>query len=192
MTAATRLMSGCAARFRPSSVPCCARQHRAPDQIEDVVQEVPLTIHRVRHTCDRLRPWLAAIGRRRSIELLGTRGCIEVAETSNAEAYETFGAPSRIDGKRARDAKATLGRGIEWPWTYFASRADAHFRVAPLWSQPWARGGCRCPIETGDGPWQDIARRRDVRRNCPPGEPRQERGTARDPDKLVSASPRAA
>ena len=45
--------------------------------------------------------------------------------------------------------------------------------------------------ETGDGPWQVLARPSDVRRNCPPGEAKQERRTARDLDKLVSASPRA-
>src|SRR5690242_3960325 len=36
-----------------------ARQHRAPDRIEDVVQEVLLTIHRVRHTYDPSRPFEA-------------------------------------------------------------------------------------------------------------------------------------
>jgi hypothetical protein len=52
---------------------------------------------------------------------------------------------------------------------FFPSRADAHFRAAPLWSQPRLRRSRHCAIETGDGPWQDFARRGDVKRNCPPG-----------------------
>jgi RNA polymerase sigma-70 factor, ECF subfamily len=92
-----------------------ARQHRAPDRIEDVAQEVLLTIHRVRHTYDPSRPfspWLAAIARRRSIDLLRRRGRIEAAETSNAEAYETFAAPVANRQEAGRDAKATLGRAV--------------------------------------------------------------------------------
>jgi hypothetical protein len=52
---------------------------------------------------------------------------------------------------------------------FVPSCADAHFRAAPLWSQPRLRRGRHCAIETGDGPWQDFARRGDVKRNCPPG-----------------------
>jgi RNA polymerase sigma factor (sigma-70 family) len=92
-----------------------ARQHRAPDRIEDVAQEVLLTIHRVRHTYDPSRPfspWLAAIARRRSIDLLRRRGRIEAAETSNAVAYETFAAPVANRQEAGRDAKATLGRAV--------------------------------------------------------------------------------
>jgi RNA polymerase sigma-70 factor (ECF subfamily) len=92
-----------------------ARQHRAPDRIEDVAQEVLLTIHRVRHTYDPSRPfspWLAAIAQRRSIDLLRRRGRIEAAETSNAEAYETFAAPVANRQEAGRDAKATLGRAV--------------------------------------------------------------------------------
>jgi len=92
-----------------------ARQHRAPDRIEDVAQEVLLTIHRVRHTYDPSRPfspWLGAIAQRRSIDLLRRRGRIEAAETSNAEAYETFAAPVANRQEAGRDAKATLGRAV--------------------------------------------------------------------------------
>ena len=92
-----------------------ARQHRAPDRIEDVAQEVLLTIHRVRHTYDPSRPfspWLAAIARGRSIDLLRRRGRTEAAETSNAEAYETFAAPVANRQEAGRDAKATLGNAV--------------------------------------------------------------------------------
>ena len=40
--------------------------HRAPDRVEEIVQEVLLGLHRVRHTYDPARPflpWLAAIAR---------------------------------------------------------------------------------------------------------------------------------
>ena len=91
-----------------------ARQHRAPDRIEDVAQEVLLTIHRVRHTYDPSRPfspWLAAIARRRSIDLLRRRGRIEAAETSDPEAYETFAAAANTQDEE-RDAKTALGRAL--------------------------------------------------------------------------------
>ena len=48
------------------------RYCRDPDRREDVVQEVLLTVHRVRHTWDPGRPfspWLAAIAARRAIAL---------------------------------------------------------------------------------------------------------------------------
>ena len=91
-----------------------ARQHRAPDRIEDVVQEVLLTIHSIRHTYDPSRPfgpWLAAIVRRRSIDLLRRQGRIEAVETSAPEAYVTFSAPD-ADRQADRDAKTTLGRAV--------------------------------------------------------------------------------
>jgi RNA polymerase sigma-70 factor (ECF subfamily) len=92
-----------------------ARQHRASDRIEDVVQEVLLTIHRVRHTYDPSRPfspWLAAIARRRSIDLLRRRGRIEAIEASDTRAYETFADPAANRGQQAGDATAALGRAV--------------------------------------------------------------------------------
>ncbi len=70
-----------------------AHHHRRSDMIEDVVQDVLLTIHRVRHTYDPKRPfaaWLAAIARRRSIDALRRRTRIARAEVSDEAAYETF------------------------------------------------------------------------------------------------------
>lgn len=49
------------------------RQGVPPQSVEDVVQEVLLTVHRVRHTYDPrqpFEPWLAAIARRRAIDAL--------------------------------------------------------------------------------------------------------------------------
>jgi RNA polymerase sigma-70 factor, ECF subfamily len=60
---------------------------------EDIVQEVLLTVHRVRHTWDPARPfspWLAAIAARRSIDLLRRDSRIARHEQSDDLAYETF------------------------------------------------------------------------------------------------------
>ena len=92
-----------------------ARQHRAPDRIEDVVQDVLLTVHRVRHTYDPARPfshWLAAIARRRSIDALRRRGRTDAAEISDNETYETFVDPRAKDDMEARERAAGLGPAI--------------------------------------------------------------------------------
>jgi RNA polymerase sigma-70 factor (ECF subfamily) len=63
---------------------------------EDVVQEVLLTVHRVRHTWDPSRPfspWLAAIAARRSIDLLRRESRIARHEQLDDSAYETFADP---------------------------------------------------------------------------------------------------
>jgi RNA polymerase sigma-70 factor (ECF subfamily) len=67
-----------------------------PDKAEDVVQDVLLTLHRVRHTYDPARPftpWLAAICDRRSIDALRRRVRQSVHETQDDRAYETFADP---------------------------------------------------------------------------------------------------
>lgn len=92
-----------------------ARHHRAPDRIEDVAQDVLLTVHRVRHTYDPARPfgpWLAAIARRRSIDLLRRQRRIGAVETSDAAAYETFADPGANKGTEARDTTADLARTL--------------------------------------------------------------------------------
>ncbi|MDP3674988.1 MAG: sigma-70 family RNA polymerase sigma factor [Novosphingobium sp.] len=79
---------------------------------EDVVQDVLLTVHRVRHTYQPGRPvepWLAAIVVRRSIDAIRKRGRIGAKEVFNELAYETFadpGANEPLDG----DAPRTLAR----------------------------------------------------------------------------------
>ncbi|HXP73400.1 MAG TPA: sigma-70 family RNA polymerase sigma factor [Stellaceae bacterium] len=92
-----------------------ARQHRAPDRAEDVVQDVLLTVHRVRHTYDPARPfthWLAAIARRRSIDALRRRGRTEAAEVSDERAYETFADPRAKQEMEVRDRAGGLGPAI--------------------------------------------------------------------------------
>ena len=73
------------------------RQTRSRTWAEDVVQDVLLTVHRVRHTYDPqrpLKPWLSAIARRRCIDLQRRRGRTEAYETSNERAYEAFAEPA--------------------------------------------------------------------------------------------------
>lgn len=62
-----------------------ARRHlRAPEEVEDSVQDIVLTIHSVRHTFDPtrpLKPWVATIARRwvaDRLQRLGQRGAREV------------------------------------------------------------------------------------------------------------------
>ena len=64
---------------------------------EDVVQDVLLTVHRIRHTWDPQRPfspWLAAITARRGIDRIRRASRISRHEVSDEFALETFAAPS--------------------------------------------------------------------------------------------------
>jgi RNA polymerase sigma-70 factor (ECF subfamily) len=68
----------------------CSHQH----DIEEMVQDTLLTVHRVRQTYDPGRPfapWLAAIAARRSIDALRRRTRISRFEQAEAGEYETFG-----------------------------------------------------------------------------------------------------
>jgi RNA polymerase sigma factor (sigma-70 family) len=61
--------------------------------IEEMVQDTLLTVHRVRHTYDPGRPfcpWLAAIAWRRSIDALRRRIRVSRYETPEQGVYETF------------------------------------------------------------------------------------------------------
>ena len=72
------------------------RYCREPQRQEDVVQDVLLTVHRVRHTWDPGRPfspWLAAIAARRAIDLLRRETRIARHEQADEEAVVTFADP---------------------------------------------------------------------------------------------------
>lgn len=91
------------------------RQNRRPDRLEDVVQDVLLTIHRVRHTYDPTRPfshWVAAIARRRSIDAVRRRSRVEAAEVSDAQAYETFADPAANRDMERSGQSDALGAAI--------------------------------------------------------------------------------
>lgn len=89
--------------------------HRTADRIDDVVQDVLLTIHRVRHTYDPSRPfehWLATIAKRRSIDGLRRRIRTQANETADDEAYETFADPQANRSTEVRDAADLLGGAL--------------------------------------------------------------------------------
>jgi RNA polymerase sigma-70 factor, ECF subfamily len=92
-----------------------AHRHRNPDRVEDVVQDVLLTIHRVRHTYDPARPftpWLAAIAQRRSIDALRRRSRIAAREVIDQRAYETFVDPAANREMSANEAADALGPAL--------------------------------------------------------------------------------
>jgi RNA polymerase sigma factor (sigma-70 family) len=73
-----------------------AARHRAlSGETEDVVQDILLTLHMVRHAYDPGRPfgpWLVAIARRRIVDRLRRRGRITAAETALEPEHETIAA----------------------------------------------------------------------------------------------------
>ncbi len=97
------------------------RHHGTPDRVEDVVQDVLLTIHRIRHTYDPARPfnnWLGAIAHRRSIDAVRRKIRIDAVEAFSPLAYETFADPAanreikaHEDGALLTEAIATLPPG---------------------------------------------------------------------------------
>jgi RNA polymerase sigma-70 factor (ECF subfamily) len=87
------------------------RRCRDADRAEDIVQDVLLTLHRVRHTYDPARPftpWLAAICERRSIDALRKRVRLAAHETADERAYETFADPEANHPLQAGDAAQAL------------------------------------------------------------------------------------
>jgi RNA polymerase sigma factor (sigma-70 family) len=77
------------------------------DQLDDVVQDVLLTVHRVRHTYDPARSftaWLRAIAERRAIDLLRRRGRRDSREVHAPEAYADHADPAEN-----AEARAVLG-----------------------------------------------------------------------------------
>ena len=81
-----------------------------PDRVEDVLQDVLLALHRVRHTYDparSFRHWLTAIVRHRSIDALRChyrRTTVEIGQDSATWTYESFIDPAT---NRMDDAQAT-------------------------------------------------------------------------------------
>jgi RNA polymerase sigma-70 factor (ECF subfamily) len=87
------------------------RHHGAADRIDDVAQDVLLSVHRVRHTYDPAPPfkhWIAAIAQRRSIDALRRRGRIEANERTAVEGYETFPDPRANNEVEATEDAAVL------------------------------------------------------------------------------------
>jgi RNA polymerase sigma factor (sigma-70 family) len=70
-----------------------ARRHRDPNDVEDAVQDILLTIHAIRQTYDPARPfgpWLVTIAKRRFIDRLRRQGRVRARETPLTAEHETF------------------------------------------------------------------------------------------------------
>lgn len=73
---------------------------------EDVVQDVLLAVHRVRHTWDKRRPfspWLAAIAARRCIDRVRRDSRIAHFEVNDDLAIETFATPTTNQDREVLD-----------------------------------------------------------------------------------------
>jgi RNA polymerase sigma-70 factor (ECF subfamily) len=91
------------------------RHHATPDRIEDVAQDVLLTLHRIRHTYDPSRPftaWLGAIAHRRSVDALRRKVRTDASETFSPVAYETYADPAANKDIAAHEDSAVLAEAI--------------------------------------------------------------------------------
>ncbi len=91
------------------------RRRLAPAECEDLTQDVLLTVHRVRHTYDPARPfvaWLVAITQRRMIDLYRRDSRIRAREEALPELLETFAAPEAKDELDVMEQAAWLRRAI--------------------------------------------------------------------------------
>ncbi len=87
------------------------RQGVAQDQLDDVVQETLLTVHRVRHTYDPARSydaWLGAIAGRRAIDSLRSRGRRDSRELHDEAALDNH--PDRDDASAATESEQRAQR----------------------------------------------------------------------------------
>ena len=85
------------------------RRHRDPNDAEDAVQDVLLTVHAVRHTYDPARPfgpWLVAIANRRIIDRLRRQWRTRSRETALKAEHETFPAPQANIPEEMSDRRA--------------------------------------------------------------------------------------
>ena len=87
------------------------RQGVAYDQLDDVVQETLLTVHRVRHTYDPARSydaWLSAIASRRAIDALRSSGRRDRREIHDEFAVDSH--PDADDASAATDSQQRAQR----------------------------------------------------------------------------------
>lgn len=90
------------------------RRSWSEDMAEDVVQDVLLTVHRVRHTYQPglpVKPWLAAIVTRRCIDAMRKTGRIGAVESHNPIAAETYADPDanqETAGESRRDLRQMM------------------------------------------------------------------------------------
>ena len=92
-----------------------SQQIASRELVEDTLQDVLLTLHRVRHTYDPdwpFLPWLAAIARARTIDALRRQGRHRRREVSASDEEEEFAAPPPPDGQEARGELARYLRAL--------------------------------------------------------------------------------
>ena len=92
------------------------RQHMPADQVDDIVQDALLSIHRVRHTYDPSRPlmpWLAAIAQRRALDGRRRRVRVETFEVAAPELLETFPDLSANNQVEVNDEHNWLRRSVK-------------------------------------------------------------------------------
>ena len=85
------------------------RQGASPDMLDDVVQDVLVTIHGARATYDPSRPftaWLTAISKRRTIDILRKQGRRGAREVHAPLAFETHAAPDNPEDDAVRQDEA--------------------------------------------------------------------------------------
>jgi RNA polymerase sigma factor (sigma-70 family) len=113
-----RVLAGSVALIRAAA----RRQGVAVDQLDDVVQETLITLHRVRHTYDPTRSydaWLSAIASRRAVDAMRSQGRRGRRELHDEYAYDmhpdaddaTAAAEREQEARRLREAIATLPPG---------------------------------------------------------------------------------
>src|SRR5215470_1333264 len=78
-----------------------AKRHLDPNDVEDAVQDILLTLHAIRQTYDPRRPfgpWLVTIAHRRLVDRLRRQGRLRSREIQLALEHETFPArPANLD-----------------------------------------------------------------------------------------------
>jgi len=93
-----------------------ARQIHDPNDREDAVQDILLTVHSIRHVYDPTRPfgpWLATIAKHRLVDRLRHQGRRRARETALIPEHETFPGPqAHIDNELSdrREMTAALDR----------------------------------------------------------------------------------
>lgn len=86
-----------------------SRALRERADVEDAVQDVLITLHKIRHTYDPsrpFRPWLAGIARHRLLDRLRAKGRRAVWEVAWEPVHETFAADAANTEDRAWDGPA--------------------------------------------------------------------------------------
>jgi RNA polymerase sigma factor (sigma-70 family) len=121
------LLQDCVPLIRAVAV----RRGVAADYVEDVVQDVLLTIHRARRTYDPERPfgaWLRTIAERRAIDLLRRVGRQHAREVHAPVEFEAF-ADERV---RPPDAGASAGGRVDEALASLPERQREAVRVLVL------------------------------------------------------------